>query len=174
MNRRRFIQSLAAVFSLPAVLAPSLRAASAAIPAATSVPTQARFWAIYMSGLHGECTPQTLQNLLHIPATDAKRYVTSLIADGVIKPHGLLQSPVSELIKPRENSLLDSVKERLDMKAQDEPVQPDVCDVVEPDESSDAEPEEPDEEAHAEVELAEEDEVLAPEDPALDGANVQA
>lgn len=118
MKRRTFIQSLAAVFALPAAPSLSLPGASAAVPAATAVPTQARFWAIYMSALHGECTPQTLTNLLHIPQVDAKRYVTQLIADGVIKPNPILQDAVSELVKPKDETLLDKAKKRLEKKSQ--------------------------------------------------------
>lgn len=117
MKRRRFIQSLVAVFSLPGSATLSLRSASAALPAASAVPTKARFWAVYMSGLHGECTPQTLQNLLHIPEVDARRYVSQLIADGVIKPNPLLQKSVSKLLRPTEDSPLETLKKRLDMKA---------------------------------------------------------
>ena len=116
MNRRRFLQSLAAVFSLPAMPAVSLAPATAAVPTAAAVPANARFWAIYMSGLHGECTPQTLQNLLHIPEIDARRYISQLISDGVIKPNPLLQRSVSQIMKRNRDSLMDKVSERLEMK----------------------------------------------------------
>jgi len=119
MKRRIFIQSLAAAFSLPAVGALPMQSAAASLPtAAAAVPTKARFWAIYMSSLHGECTPQTLHNLLHIPKTDAKRYVSQLIADGVIKPNPLLQRTATELVKSKNENLLDKVKKRSEMKAQ--------------------------------------------------------
>ena len=123
MNRRRFIQSLVAVFSLPANPALSLQSVTTALPAAAAVPAHARSWAVYMSALHGECTPRTLQNLLNIPEIDAKRYVSRLIADGVLKPHPLLQKSVSEIVKTIENSPLDRVKRRFDMKARAEPEQ---------------------------------------------------
>jgi len=118
MKRRTFIQSLAAALALPAGGALPLRAATTALPtAAAAVPTKARFWAIYMSSLHGECTPQTLHNLLHIPKVDAKRYVSQLIADGVIKPNPLLQRTAAELVKSKNENLLDKVKKRSEMKA---------------------------------------------------------
>lgn len=120
MNRRRFIQSVVAVLSLPAAPALSFRAATSALPAAAAVPAQARSWAIYMSTLHGECTPQTLQNLLNIPAADARSYVTQLIADGALKPNPLLQKSVSELVKTKDGNLFDKFKRRLEMKAQTE------------------------------------------------------
>lgn len=118
MNRRRFIQSLAAVFSLPAGANLSLGSASAALPAAAAVPAKARFWAIYMSALHGECTPQTLQNLLHIPEVDAKRYMGQLIADGVIKPNPLLRRGVSNMLNSNEDRLKGNIQKRLEMKEQ--------------------------------------------------------
>ena len=110
MNRRRFLQSLAAVISLPAGAGLSLKPATAALPTAAAVPAKARFWAIYMSGLHGECTPQTLQNLLHIPEVDAKKYISHLIADGVIKPNPLLQKSVSKVLQSTEDGPFDKVK----------------------------------------------------------------
>lgn len=118
MNRRRFIQSLAAIFTLPATGASlSLGSATAAIPTAAAVPAQARFWGIYMSALHGECPPHALQSILNIPEVDAKRYVGQLIADGVIKPNPLLQRSVSKILKSNEDSFLDKVKNRSEMKA---------------------------------------------------------
>ncbi len=121
MNRRSFIQSLVAVFSLPASPTVSLRAAPTALPAA--VPAQARSWAVYMSTLHGECTPRALQSMLNIPEIDAKRYLSRLIADGVLKPNSLLQTSVSDVVKTIDNSPLDKIRNRLDMKAQAEPEQ---------------------------------------------------
>ena len=120
MNRRTFIQSLAAVLSLPAKPVASLRSATPALPSATVVPAKARSWATYISALHGDCTPQTLQNLLHIPEVDAKKYIGQLIVEGIIKPNTLLQSSVSNLAKTKDDSLLEKVKHRLEMKTQAE------------------------------------------------------
>ncbi len=120
MNRRSFIQSLVAVFSLPASPALSLQSVTATLPTAAAVPAQARSWAVYMSALHGECTPRALQNLLNIPEIDARRYVSRLIADGVLKPSSLLQRSASELVKTNEKSSLDKVKRRLEIKARAE------------------------------------------------------
>ena len=120
MNRRRFIQSLAAVFSLPALPSISLGTASAAMPSAVAVPAHARSWAIYMSRLHGECPPHALQTIVNVSASDAKKYVSQLIAEGAIKPGPILQKPVSEITKTNEDSLLGKFKKRLEMKAQAE------------------------------------------------------
>ena len=118
MKRRTFIQSLAAALSMPAAGSLTVTSAGASVPtAAAAVPTKARFWAIYMSSLHGECTPQTLHNLLHIPKVDAKRYVSQLIADGVIKPNPLLQRTATELVKSKNENLMEKVKKRSEMKA---------------------------------------------------------
>lgn len=137
MNRRRFIQSLVAVFSLPANPTLSLQSATTALPTAVAVPAHARSWAVYMSTLHGECTPRALQNLLNIPEIDAKRYVSRLIADGVLKPNPLLQKSVSEIVKTIENSPLDKVKRRLDMKARAESEQLENCETVDANECLD-------------------------------------
>jgi hypothetical protein len=133
MNRRTFIQSLVAVFSMPAAPTLSIRAATAAVPnvaTVAAVPAHARSWAIYISTLHGECTPQTLQNLLHIPASDAKNYVTQLIADGAIKSNPLLHKSVTELAKTKDRSLWDSVKDRLEMKAHAESEELETCKTI--------------------------------------------
>ncbi len=118
MNRRHFIQSLVAVLSLPASTSFSLQTAFAGLPTAAAVPAQARTWAVYMSTLHGECTPQALQSMLNISAVEAKKYVTQLVADGVIKQNPLLQKSVSEFVSTRDDSLFNKVKKRLEMKAQ--------------------------------------------------------
>lgn len=135
MRRRTFIQSLAAAFTLPAigpalsVPAASSAVSASAVSAGVAVPAKARFWAIYMSSLHGECTPQTLQNLLHIPGADAKKYIGQLIADGIIKPNPLLQRTATELVKSRNDNLLEKVKKRSEMKAH---ARADKLDVREP------------------------------------------
>ena len=135
------MQSLAAVFSLPAIPTFSLSAATASAPAAAAVPAKARFWGIYMTALHGECPPHALESILNIPAVDANKYVTQLIADGVIKPNPLLKSSVSELVKANEDSLLGKVKERLKMKAQANTQELEILDTIDADESLDADAE---------------------------------
>jgi hypothetical protein len=114
MNRRSFIQSLAAVFSLPAMPLTSLRPVAAGIPAAADVPARVKSWAVYMSNLHGDCTPLTLHRLLHIPEADATHYVRRLIADGVLKPNPLLQQSLRKLATPEEGNLPDAAGERLE------------------------------------------------------------
>lgn len=116
MNRRRFIQSLVSVLALPAAPALSFRSAAAVAPVAAAVPAHARSWAVYMSVLHGECTPQALKSLLNIPEADATRYVAQLIAEGALKPNPLLQKSVTEFLKPDSERFLDKVKQRLQLK----------------------------------------------------------
>ena len=127
MKRRTFIQSVAAVLTLPANPFLSLQPVAAAVPTAAVVPAQARSWAVYISTLHGECPPQALQTMLNIPAVDAKKYVTQLVADGIIKPNPLLQKTVSRFVKTDEDGLLDKVKKRLEMKARAEREEAEVC-----------------------------------------------
>lgn len=117
MNRRRFIQSLAALFSVPAI-SPAIPALSfPGTTAAVAVPTKARFWAIYMSALQGQVTPQTLQAALNIPALEAKSYITQLVADGVIKPNPMLKSAISNVVKEKKDNLLERIKDRYEMKS---------------------------------------------------------
>ena len=141
MNRRRFIQSLAAVFSLPACMPLSLRPATAALPTAGTVPTQARFWAIYMSAVDGQCTPQTLQKMLHIPEIDAKRYLDELIANGVIKPNPLLKTSVSKVLQSSEDGVLNKLEKRLENKEQAEPTGPEIHEKGDETDYQEAEPE---------------------------------
>ncbi|MEM9733874.1 MAG: hypothetical protein AAF903_10385 [Pseudomonadota bacterium] len=63
-----------------------------------------------------ECTPKTLQNLLHIPARDADRYVAQLLAEGAIKGHPMVQQSVSQLTQSDRGSVLDRLKKRFEMK----------------------------------------------------------
>ncbi len=147
MNRRSFIQSLAAVFSLPALPLTSLRPVAAGIPAAADVPARVKSWAVYMSNLHGDCTPLTLHRLLHIPEADAAQYVSRLVADGVLKSKPVLQEAARNLARPSEGHLPD---ERLEMAAQAEPE-----DVEAPDDSN--APEGPDADANPTGEPAEPD-----------------
>ncbi|MEL7274139.1 MAG: hypothetical protein AAGK33_11955 [Pseudomonadota bacterium] len=118
MNRRRFLQSVATLVALPAMPQMSWRASAFAAPTATVVPAQARSWAIYISTLHGECSPQTLQTLLQIPASDAKRYLTQLVAEGVIKAHPLVQQSIARMAHGDQGGVLDNIKRRLEMKRQ--------------------------------------------------------
>ena len=131
MNRRRFLQSIAAVFSLPAMPSLSIGSTATASTAVSAVPTQARFWAIYMSGLHGECPPHALQSILNIPAVDAKKYVTQLVTEGVIKPNPLLQRSVSKLVKTDDDSLFAKVKKRLEMKSEAQEGEPEPVESAE-------------------------------------------
>ena len=105
MNRRQFIRSLAAAITLPATPAFILRPAAAALPAAasptaaaTAMATRARYWAVYMNTLQGNCTPATLSAMLNIPESQAQGYLTRLVADGTIRPHALLRTAASKAV----------------------------------------------------------------------------
>lgn len=113
MNRRMFTKTLAAVFTLPALPAPSFAAAPA-----VSVPSQARYWAIYMDSLHGTCTPKALQTMLNIPASQAEGYLSQMMLDGTIKPNHLLQALRKPTSTPKAD-LFDRLKARFDKKAQE-------------------------------------------------------
>lgn len=167
MNRRKFIQSLAAVFALPAAPKLAVGSVGMAAPAVATVPKQARFWAIYMSALHGECTPQTLQNLLHIPEADSKRYVSQLITDGVIKPNPLLENAVSELVRPKDESFAQQVNRRFEKKETTEPVKLEVQEEAGPECNSD-------QDADVDPELSGEDVQTHHEEQSLSSENEEA
>lgn len=116
MKRRSFLKSVVALVSFPAMPKFPVLAAPVVPATAVAVPTKARFWAIYMSSLRGECTPETLQTMLKIPAVDAKNYITQLIADGVIKPNPMAHTAVSQIVKGRKSNIFDKLKSRLEMK----------------------------------------------------------
>lgn len=115
MKRRSFIQSLAAVFSLPANAALTLQPA-AALPSAAAVPVKARFWAVYLSGLHGDCPPRSLQSALRISESDAKTYLSRLIADGVIKPNPISHAAASKVLNGNEENLASKAHAQLENK----------------------------------------------------------
>jgi len=133
MNRRTFIQSLAASLALPAVPALSLKQVAAALPAAApssaasasaaAMATKARFWAIYMHGVQGHCTPATLSTVLGIPESQARRYVTRLVADGVIRPNPLLKKATAKAAKTVEkkaDAVLAKMEEYVGWQWEDE------------------------------------------------------
>jgi len=139
MNRRKFIQSLAAAFTLPAV-SPALASLPAAplattsgATSATAMATKARFWAIYMHGLQGNCTPATLSTVLGIPETQARGYVSRLVAEGVIKPNPLIKKTVSKLVKSDDEGLISKARQRLEMKSDEEVQEADEGDYIEVD-----------------------------------------
>lgn len=86
MNRRQFTTALGAAAAAPAL---PLKAMTAAPVASTAVPNGARFWAIYMSHLHGTCSPQTLATMTGLDVSVAQTHLTKLISDGVLKPTNL-------------------------------------------------------------------------------------
>lgn len=137
MNRRSFIQSLAALVSLPANPLLSLKPAGAAVSAAAAVPPEARSWAIYMHNLHGECPPMALKSLLNISEGDARRYVSHLIADGVLKPNPMLQKSVRRLLNTAEDSVRDEVEQHLDLEARETAGPGQTRELTEPDQPLD-------------------------------------
>jgi len=151
---------------MPATSTLPLQSAAAAIPGFAGVPAQARFWAIYTSGLHGECTPQTLQNMLNISQVDAKKYISQLIGEGVIKPNPIIQRTVSNVLTRNEDSVLDRFKKRVEMKGQVASRELKVSNAIEEDEGLDSEFEMLDDFSDVEAENeSQEAEVQASEEP---------
>ncbi len=101
-----------------------------------------------MSNLHGACTSQTLQRLLHIPEAEARRYVSHLVADGVLKQNSLVQDCVGKLANLREDSHPDTAESRPEPDNRAENTQLDAVEADQTTESPDAitkPPHEPDE-----------------------------
>jgi len=80
MNRRQFTAGLGALAAAPALPAKALAHASTT----GAIPNTARFWAIYMSHLHGTCTPEALAKISGVSVRAAKGYLSAMISDGVI------------------------------------------------------------------------------------------
>jgi|GEM_PF-1781497 len=89
MNRRAFTAGLTSVLALPAL--PIKAVASLLPPAATAIPNPARFWAIYLSHLHGSCTPAALAKATEIKTSMARGYLGHMLADGTLTPVNLVQ-----------------------------------------------------------------------------------
>ena len=88
MNRRKFIQTLGAASVVPAL---------PALPATTpvAVPNAARFWAIYMTNLHGDVTPRMLTQMTGLAPATTKAIRAKLIADKVISPIGFMRKGIA-------------------------------------------------------------------------------
>jgi hypothetical protein len=82
MNRRQFTTTLTALAAAPAMPLKALTAA----PAATAIPNSARFWAIYMSHLHGTCSAKTLSTMTGLDASVTQGYLSRMVSEGIIKP----------------------------------------------------------------------------------------
>lgn len=92
MNRRQFTTSLSALFAAPAL---PIKAIAAAPAATTAIPNAARFWAIYMSQLHGTCSAGTLATMTGVDTATAQGYLTRMIGDGVITPTDIIRKAIN-------------------------------------------------------------------------------
>lgn len=99
MNRRQFTQMFAAFFAAPAV-----PTGVVAAPQASATPAAARFWAIYMTGLHGDVSPNALSQLSGLSVSQATSVRAELIRDNVINPTGLIKKVVSTAARSNPNS----------------------------------------------------------------------
>jgi hypothetical protein len=129
MNRRQFTTGLGAIAAAPALPVKAL----ASLPAASAaIPNPARFWAIYMSHLHGTCSPQTLAKVTGIDASITKGYLSRLLSEGVLTPPNMAVKVMSAKAKPAHKP--SGLRERLD-KYLKETVEPE--EVVEEDHTND-------------------------------------
>jgi len=86
MNRREFTRNMLAAAATPALPLPALAKAQAVV-----VPKAARFWAIYMTHLHGDITPGMLTQMTGIAPAQTTAIRAKLIADNVISPTGFVR-----------------------------------------------------------------------------------
>jgi hypothetical protein len=96
--------------------------ALASLPAASAaIPNPARFWAIYMSHLHGTCSPQTLAKVTGIDASLTKGYLSRLLSEGVLSPPNMAAKVMSAQAKPTQKP--SGLRKRLDkfLSEADEP-----------------------------------------------------
>ena len=109
MNRRQFTARLGAVATLPAIPVKAI----ASVPVASgAIPPAARFWAIYMSHLHGTCSADALRTMTGVDTVTAQGYLSRMLSDGVLKPTRFGASLVHAHTKPASNQ--KSLKQRLE------------------------------------------------------------
>ncbi len=128
MNRRQFTAGLGALAAAPALPVNALTSA----PAAGAIPNTARFWAIYMSHLHGICTPEALAKISGVTLNAAKGYLNAMISDGVITTTRMAT------VAPNAANKSTGLKKRLEKFKTDRPAQqaPVSEDVIEPEDDS--------------------------------------
>ncbi len=90
MNRREFTRNMLAAAAVPALPVPSLAKAQAVV-----VPKAARFWAIYMTHLHGDVTSDMLTRMTGLAPAEATAVRAKLIADKVIAPTGFIRKSLA-------------------------------------------------------------------------------
>ncbi len=90
MNRREFTRNMMAAMAAPALPLPALAKAQA-----VAVPKAARFWAIYMTHLHGDVTPGMLTQMTGIDPVQTTAIRAKLIADKVIAPVGFMEKSIA-------------------------------------------------------------------------------
>lgn len=110
MNRRQFTTGLTAVAAAPAL---PLKAALPAAAPSVAVPNAARFWAIYMSHLHGTVSAKSIATMTGIGQAEAQRHLTTLLADGVIRPHNVF-AQASKVIRTSDKAQPRSWREKLE------------------------------------------------------------
>lgn len=85
MNRRDFL-----VQSGATITAATLPAGAVFPKAATPVPANMRFWAVYMSQLHGTCSPKMLATMTKVSEGAAQSELSKLVSQGVLQPAQML------------------------------------------------------------------------------------
>jgi hypothetical protein len=118
MNRRQVTTGLGAIAAAPALPVKAL----ASLPATgAAIPNPARFRAIYLSHLHGTCSPKTIYKVTGIDASITKGYLSRLLSEGVLSPPNMAAKVMSAQAKPAQKP--SGLRKRLDkfLKETDEP-----------------------------------------------------
>jgi len=108
MKRREFLTTATAAAAIPAL--PAI-----AVPAATAapVPNAARYWAIYMTNLHGDVSPGMLAKATGLSTAKAAAIRTDLIAANVLKPTRIIASTTATKTVTQKN-LMKSARKAFD------------------------------------------------------------
>lgn len=110
MNRRDFTRTLMAAIAAPAMPLPAM-----AKPATVAVPNAARFWAIYMTRLHGDVTPGMLTQMTGLDPSQTSAIRAKLVADNVISPTGFIRKGIaSQTFTGPQKSTKDAITQLKD------------------------------------------------------------
>jgi len=78
--------------------------------AAVSIPNAARYWAIYMSNLHGDVSPGMLAKATGLSTARAAAIRTDLIAANVLKPTRIIAQTTATKVATQDNLIKSARK----------------------------------------------------------------
>ncbi len=102
-----------AAVTAPAVPLPAMASAEAVV-----VPKAARFWAIYMTHLHGDVTPGMLTQMTGIDPSQTTAIRAKLVADKVISPTGFIRKSLASQTFARSQQQTQDTLARIKTQAE--------------------------------------------------------